>query len=152
MSEKKSIQRFSVIPGGTEEIPEPHGKPIEGIEQTKVSDVLADLDPEKVKAFDGVIKGLFKTLQSDEEPKMFQCAHCGGFHSFEINCSVCGSTNKAQQAFVTDRIDKMFTMAMCKKCLAVSIAIFQCRGIDPEMVELQKEYIENAKAQKESNE
>jgi len=147
----RTVQRFKVIKGGkVEEIPEPPSEPVEGVKPIKASEfasMMDNLDPEKVKAFDEVIKGLFKSLQADEEPKMFQCGHCGGFHSFDINCDVCKSVNKAQQAFTMERLDRMFAMAMCKKCLAVSVAIFQCRGIDPDLLELQKEYIANKKAQ-----
>lgn len=147
----KTVQRFKVIPGGkVEEVPEPPSEPIEGTKPNKVPDIagmMANLDPERVKEFDQVIKGLFKSLQANEEPKMFQCGHCGGFHSLDINCSVCKSVNKAQQVFTMDRLDRMFALAMCHKCLAVSVAIFQCRGIDPQLFEIQKEYAENMKTQ-----
>ncbi len=152
--EKKTsepIQRFKVIPGGKGDAPEPPKEPVEGVKVVPASALAAqmqDLDPEKVKQFDQVVKALFKTLQADQEPQMFGCAHCGGFHVFEVNCSVCKGTTKAQQAFVMDRIDRMFALAMCKTCLAISVAIFQCHGIDPDMADLQRELAENAKAQR----
>jgi len=148
----QTVQRFKVLPSGkTEALPEPPKEPVKGVNPVTASTLaeqLQNLDPEKVKAFDEVIKGLFKTLQADQPPKMFQCGHCGGFHAFDINCSVCNGTTKAQQAFTMDRLDKMFALAMCQKCLAVSVAIFQCHGIDPDRADLQHELAENAKAQR----
>lgn len=90
---------------------------------------------------------LLKSISPKDEPKMFQCAHCGGFHSFDINCKGCGGTNKAQRATSLGTPDRMLAVACCEKCLAVSVAIFKCHGIDPKKKDLQRQYAENAKAQ-----
>lgn len=153
-SKGKMVKRFEprVIKGGKgsdlKKSKSDSDKDRKSISASELQKEIKGLDPEKVKEFDKVINALFKSIQSDESPKMFQCDHCGGFHSFDINCSVCKNVSKAQQAFTMDRIDRMFAFAMCKKCLAVSIAIFQCHGIDPMKNELQKEYVENLKMQK----
>jgi len=150
----KLIKRFEprMIQGG-EIGPEPEPKRDSVKESPKISasdlaSKLKDLDPKKVKEFDKIIQGMFKAIQANDDPKMFQCGHCGGFHSFDVHCSVCDKDNKAQQAFVMQRVDQTFAIAMCKQCFAVSIAIFQCRGIDPNRADLQKEFAESAKAGK----
>lgn len=147
------VQRFKprLIKGGKSDAPEtPKGKAIVDSELSgeDIAKKLKNLDPEKVKEFDKLVKAMFKAIQAGDDPKMFQCSHCGGFHALDIHCSVCHSDNKAQQAFTMDKLDHMFAIAMCRKCFAVSVAVIQCHGIDPSMVELQKEYAENLKAQK----
>lgn len=110
-----------------------------------------NLDPSKAEQFNGIIKSIFKRLQKGDPPKIFQCKHCGGFHSLEVHCEQCDTDTKAQEAFTMSRPDHIFAVAMCDNCLAVSVAIFKCHGIDPDRVELQSEYVESAKSQRKND-
>jgi hypothetical protein len=104
-------------------------------------------DEQNKPTIEKVFKEFLESIKPGADPRMFQCMHCGGFHSFDIDCKSCGGVNKAQQAVVFGAANRMLAGACCEQCLALSVAIFKCHGIDPEKKDLQHQYAENAKAQ-----
>jgi hypothetical protein len=96
------------------------------------------------------LREIFDSLNSEENKShLFVCPHCGGFHDFQINCGECKSSNKATKVIKTAKIDHFFCMAVCATCLATSIAVIRCKGIDPAKEELQEAYKEERKKRKE---
>lgn len=134
MSKRRSVYRR--IPGKKPKT----GQPVQS--KLDPTDVISHIgggqkmDPEKIQQFNKAIRAVFESLATDKEPKMFQCLHCGGFHSLDVHCSNCDVDTKAQQMLAMDRPDHVLAFASCKRCRAVSMALFKCKGIDPAVKEL----------------
>jgi hypothetical protein len=69
--------------------------------------------------------------------KLFTCPHCGGHSSPTLTCR-CGESFPAQDMVAFgDKIDQAMVMGYCHKCLALTVGIVRCRGIDPKKQALQ---------------
>lgn len=114
----------------------------EGLDSLSLQKLLADKGGEQnAEKWQAAIRAIFDAAGdlSSDEPLMFQCRHCGGFHHFIIRCANCDVDIDASQAMEFGSLDKIFTLGVCKKCLSVSVALYRCHGIDPGKKKEQKE-------------
>ncbi len=103
-------------------------------------------DEQSAEKWQQAIRAIFDAAGDlTDEPLMFQCRHCGGFHHFTIRCANCDIDISATSAMEMGALDKIFTLGVCKKCLSVSVALYKCHGIDPNKKEEQRQVAHDLK-------
>jgi len=119
----------------------------EGLESSPLKKLLAAKgDDKSADKWQAAIRAVFDAAGSmTDEPLMFECRHCGGYHRFTIHCANCDIDIDATQAMEMGSIDKHLVLGLCKKCLSVSVALYKCHGIDPSKRDIQASVAEGLK-------